>query len=104
MKEIIGINLIGLLINNLIPKSYHKSRDLGMLVSIITLYLILGKIFVFNHNSLEYQDRIEILSFCFGLDGLGLGLLGLIGTIEPIIMILVKGERKEIRRKKKNNK
>jgi len=101
MKEIIGINIIGLMINNVIPSQLKKSRIIGMVISIITLYIILGKLLLYNNNNSEYQDRLIIFYFSFGLDGIGLGLIGLIGVLDPIILILVKRERKEEKERKR---
>lgn len=101
MKLIIGVNIIGLLINNIVPYKYNKSRIIGMIVSIITLYIILYKLLIFNTNNNEYQDRIELLGYNIGLDGIGLGLIGLIGVIDPILIILVKGEKREEKERKR---
>lgn len=111
MKEIIGLNIIGLIINNIIPiknpiaffgkRIKNNSRTIGMIISIMTLYIILYKILIFNTNNNEYQDRFEFLGYNLGLDGVGLGLIGLIGVIEPILIILIKGEKREEEERKR---
>ena len=101
MKEVLLVNIIGIIINNLIPISKKRSREIGMIVSIINLNIILAKILTFNNNNNEYQDRIDFLGYSFGWDGLGISLIGLIAVIEPIIILLVKGEKKEEKERKR---
>lgn len=111
MKEIIGLNIIGLIINNIIPvknpisffgdRIKNNSRTIGMIISIMTLYIILYKILIFNTNNNEYQDRFEFLGYNLGLDGVGLGLIALIGVIDPILIILIKGENREEEERKR---
>lgn len=81
-------------IDNLRQKSFGR-KEISLLLSVITLYIVLGLGLKFNSNSLEYQERIEILGFTFGLDGIGLALIGLITLLDPILIILLKGENEE---------
>lgn len=109
MKEIIGLNILGLIINNIVPfKGFFKkfnNREVGMIISIISLYLVLSLLIKYNNNNMEFQERIEIFSYNFGLDGISLALIALISIIEPIIILLVKGESetKEERKRIINN-
>lgn len=103
MIQILGIMLISLVINNLIPgkRNNHfnilsgKNREINLIFSIITLYFILSQLLIFNDNNNEFQKRFEILGYIFGLDGIGLSLITLMGILDPILILLVKGEHKE---------
>lgn len=97
--EIILLSIVAIIINNLdkgknptplVWGSLKENIILGL--SIISLYNILGKILLYNNNNSEYQERYEILGYNYGVDGISILLIGLIGIIEPILLLLTKGE------------
>lgn len=98
MREIIILNILGIIINSLRFDKYLKlegiERVIGQIVSIGSLILILKETLIFNTNSFEYQGRFEVLGYNFGYDGIGLSLIGLICILDPILLLLVKGESK----------
>jgi proton-translocating NADH-quinone oxidoreductase chain M len=95
ISTLIIILILRLFINNLIPGKTNKNRDVSLSLSIITLYYYLGELLLYNSNNNEFQNRVEIFGFPFGLDGIGISLLGLIIILDPILILLVKGEREE---------
>lgn len=120
MEKLITISILSLLINNLIPSTNSKvlfffqgnqskievikeqSKKLGsininiaLIFSIIILYIVLWESIKFNTNSNEYYNRIEIFNYVLGLDGLGLTMIGLIAILEPILLLLIRGETYE---------
>ena len=101
IKLIIGIPLLGLIINNIIPGRINKSREINMGVSILTLYINFWILLIFNSNNIEYQLRdsillsfnnIEYTRLTLGVDGINLALITLVCILEPIFMLLTKGE------------
>ena len=92
---IILLLILRIIINNLIPGKTNKNREISLGLSIIILYVYLGELLKYNSNNNEFQGRIEIFGYPFGLDGIGISLLGLIMLLDPILILLIKGEREE---------
>lgn len=129
MEKIIIISIISLVINNLIPskeslkesikkiinptpflkekgEGVYKERsmlniNIALIFSIIILYIVLWESIKFNTNNNEYYNRIEIFNYVLGLDGLGLTMIGLIAILEPIILLLIRGETKNLVERKR---
>lgn len=101
MEKIILINVIGVILNNIIPYKYKISRRIGLIISIITMYIVLYNILKYNTNINEYQNRIEILNYTFGYDGISLSLITLISILNPILILLTKGEHQSEKEQKK---
>ncbi|PJF20197.1 NADH dehydrogenase subunit 4 (mitochondrion) [Paramicrosporidium saccamoebae] len=95
MINILGIMCVSFFINNIIPGKSNKNRTINLIFSILTLYVILGELLKFNFNNNEYQERIEILGYTLGFDGIGISLIALMGVLDPILIMLIKGEREE---------
>lgn len=77
-----------------------KYREVGLSISIISLYMIFWEMLKYNENDIEYQGRDWILGYIIGWDGISLSLIILISIIEPILILLIKGEEKEDRERK----
>jgi hypothetical protein len=77
MNYVIGLSIITILINNLIEKR-ERREEIIMTISIISLYIILYNILIYNTNNPEYQNRYEIWGINYGIDGISIILIGLI--------------------------
>lgn len=94
MIKLLIINpLIGLLLNNIRP-----SRYIGLIVSIISMYIILYINLKYNTNSNEFQFRdtfdLSFYTLSLGIDGLSNSILIIIGLIYPIIQLIISSEYK----------
>lgn len=77
-----------------------KARKIGLLFSIITMYISLYIFMIINNNNNEYQYR-ENLDFSFikvtlGIDGISLCLILLTTILMPIIIYIKETKGKEI--------
>jgi proton-translocating NADH-quinone oxidoreductase chain M len=95
INTIVVLNLIGLIVNNLKSSVRVGSRVVGMVLSMITMYIIMWALLGYNDNNNEIQYRSTIVGYEIGLDGVSLGLIVLIGVLDPIIILLVGGDSKE---------
>ncbi len=99
---LIAVNAIGLFINNILKS---RNREITLLFSIVTMYMILYIILIFNENNNEYQNREVLLGYyTVGLDGINLLLLGIIGILDPILILLGKKDKVELSERKLMNK
>lgn len=94
IKLLISIPIIGLIINNIIPKK--AERIIGMISSIITLYVFLWMYLRYNPGINEYQFRgnidIGVINIGLGVDGISMNILIVITTIIPITMLIKENE------------
>ena len=100
IKLLISIPIIGIIINNIIPRlDKEKERIIGMMSTIITLYIILIIYLRYNPGINEYQFRdnidLGIINIGLGIDGISINILLIITMIIPITMLIK--ENKEIK-------
>ena len=97
LKLLISMPLLGIIMGKVLGSKGENQRKIGLLYSIITMYISLYILLTTNNNNIEYQYRetIEIsgIRIVLGLDGISESLI-LVTTILIPILILIK-ERKE---------
>lgn len=84
-----------------IIKEKNIHQNIALIMSIILMYIVLWECLKFNTNSNEYYSRIEVLNYIIGLDGIGLTMIALIAILEPILILLIRGESKDLIERKR---
>lgn len=91
LKLLISLPILGFFSILLFNKSY--GRLLGMISTIITMYISLYMLLRMNNNNIEYQYRdqisLEYIRISLGIDGISMSLI-LVTTILIPILILLK--------------
>lgn len=97
LNIIISIPIIGILLIQIFDKREKIGRIIGMIFSIITMYISLYMLIRMNNNNAEYQFRdfidLDYIRITLGVDGISMSLI-LVTTILIPILILLK-ERKD---------
>lgn len=93
MIKLLMVNpIIGLILNNS-PLGQKYSKYIGMLISIISLYIILIMNVKYNTitNDFQFRDSLNLYFYnlSLGLDGISLSILLIIGFIFPILTLLI---------------
>ena len=77
--------ILGILVIKYKPK---VARVIGMITTILSLYLALFLNLKMNYNNIEYQFRENLFGFTLGIDGISLSLILLTTLIMPILILL----------------
>lgn len=95
LKTLISLPILGILTMSLLKG--EKGREIGMISSLLTMYLSMYLLIGMNNSNIEYQYRevidLEYLRITLGIDGISMSLI-IVTTILMPILILIK-ERKE---------
>ena len=90
LKLLISLPILGLFSIQLFNKSL--GRILGMISSIITMYISLYMLLGMNNNNIEYQYRniidLEYIRITLGVDGISMSLILVTTIIIPILILL----------------
>lgn len=95
LNILISLPILGIILIQIFNKKI--GRIIGMIISIITMYVSLNMVIKMNSNNAEYQFReildLDYIRLTLGVDGISMSLI-LVTTILIPILILIK-ERKE---------
>ena len=97
LNIIISLPILGIFLIQILEKREKIGRIIGMIITIITMYISLYMLLRMNNNNAEYQFRdfidFEYIRLTLGVDGISMSLI-LVTTMLMPILILLK-ERKE---------
>ena len=97
LKLLISLPILGIFSIKLGEKKEGWGRILGMISTIITMYISLYMLIGMNNNNTEYQYRdvidLDYIRITLGVDGISMSLI-LVTTILMPILILLKERKK----------
>ena len=93
LKLIISLPILGFFSLQLFSKKEGWGRIIGMINSIVTMYISIYMLIGMNNNNIEYQYRdvidLDYIRITLGVDGISMSLI-LVTTIIMPILILIK--------------
>lgn len=99
LKLLITMPILGLFSIQLFFKKVEWGRNIGMIFSIITMYISLILLLCMNNNNIEYQFRdfidLDYFRINLGIDGISMSLIIVTTIIIPILILLKERKNNE---------
>lgn len=101
LNLLISLPILGIFLIQILKEKEKIGRIIGMLISIITMYVSLYMLIKMNNNNAEYQFRefidLDYIRLTLGVDGISMSLIIVTTIIMPILILLKeRKEKKEI--------
>ena len=93
LKLIISLPILGFFSLQLFSKKEGWGRIIGMINSIVTMYISIYMLIGMNNNNIEYQYRdvidLDYIRITLGVDGISMSLILVTTIIMPILIFVM---------------